>query len=61
MRARGVEVRPNVTRQHGPDERPTLGAELTVILVGIVGLAAFLAVGGPSWFGKVFAGLIGAL
>jgi hypothetical protein len=61
MRARGVEVRPNVTLRPGSDERPTLGAELSVILVAIVALAAFLAVGGPSWLGNVFVSLIGAL
>jgi hypothetical protein len=42
------------------DDRPTLGAELTVTLIAIVLLAAFLAAGGPGWFGNVLAALIAA-
>jgi hypothetical protein len=49
-----------MTSRRDHDDRPALGAELTVTLTAIVLLAAFLALGGPTWFGNVFASLIGA-
>jgi hypothetical protein len=55
-----LSIEPRVQDYTDHDDRPALGAEVTVTLIAIVSLAAFLAAEGPGWFGNVFATLIGA-